>query len=283
MAMIDDSSNLNPEEKTMKETSRTMLTVAVLALVLGGQIRLCKEYSEEVKENIALRQQIEELNSTIVSMQMDKTSTLSKTSDVEAQNRELEETNNQLLKQVEDLTIKLQTETMEHANDLIEAEIALAAANARVYNVDPDNITEVSGLSADQFNQLIDKILDSKGFSHNNALSNKGEAFEQVESEYGINGIYILAIFGQESAFATRCINTNNFGGIRASRGWKYFETPADCILYEGDLLKRSYVDKGLITLDDIGAKYCEGSEWPSAVGNILDEYLDYAEEVIEA
>lgn len=148
-------------------------------------------------------------------------------------------------------------------------------------NLDPADITCVSGLSADQFNELINSIIVYRGLDKSNKLYNTGEAFEYIEDEYGINGIYVLAIFTEESGFATRCINTNNFAGIKGKSGYKSFNTPSDCIYYEGRLLRNSYANYGLTTLSSIGRKYCETSSWANNVGGILNTYLDISEDIV--
>ena len=148
-------------------------------------------------------------------------------------------------------------------------------------NLDPADITCVSGLSADQFNELINSIIVYRGLDKSNKLYNTGEAFEYIEDEYGINGIYVLAIFTEESGFATRCINTNNFAGIKGKGGYKSFNTPSDCIYYEGRLLRNSYANCGLTTLSSIGRKYCETSSWANNVGGILNTYLDISEDIV--
>jgi len=174
------------------------------------------------------------------------------------------------------------------AVDTAEAQVAtifsivesLPETNRQI-NTSPVDITDVSGMSADQFNTLIDKIIADRGLTNRNKLYNTGAAFEFIESEYKINGVYVLAIFTYESAFAERCINTNNFAGLKGRRGWKSFETPSDCISYEGWLLRNHYVDKGLISLSSIGKKYCETSAWGTEVGSIVDKYLGYMTEEI--
>lgn len=151
----------------------------------------------------------------------------------------------------------------------------------RVINKSPNDITCVSGLSAAQFDKLIDKIIDHRGLSSSNKLHGTGASFEYIEKEYSINGIYVLAIFTQESGFATRCANTNNFAGVKASRGYKYFETPSDCISYEGRLLRTKYVDMGLVSLEAIGRKYCETGSWATNVGDIVDTYLGMLDSIV--
>lgn len=176
------------------------------------------------------------------------------------------------------MNINKSVAAMRKASDCIK--IYEAAIRVPV-NKNPSDITCISGLNSDQFDELIDLIIEHRGLTSDNKLHGTGKAFAYIEKEYNINGIYVLAIFTQESGFATRCANTNNFAGIKANRGYRYFETPSDCIYYIGSLLRNKYVDRGLVSLNAIGSVYCETGSWPTEVGNIVDTYLDYMDQIV--
>lgn len=177
-----------------------------------------------------------------------------------------------------DHMIRASVVMFDDASDMIQK---YSDDHKRIVNKNPSDITCVSGLSAAQFDELIDKIIEHRGLTSANKLHGTGEAFAYIEKEYKINGIYVLAIFTQESGFATRCANTNNFAGIKAKRGYRYFETPSDCIYYEGQLLRTKYVDMGLVSLGSIGGKYCETGSWASEVGKIVTTYLGMLDSIV--
>lgn len=68
-------------------------------------------------------------------------------------------------------------------------------------------------------------------------------------------------------------INNNNFGGMRGSNGWHYFES-----IHEGaekfcELLAK-YKDRGQVTIEEIVITYCpnEQEEWIKLVTTLYDE-----------
>lgn len=260
------------------------ILAALSALLIGGEIRLFTECSAMAEENAKLRSQNDQMASTIATMEDSNTLLSKNATEIESENEELREEVDLLVGKIDDMSLRMAytTNMLTMLQEEYEAVGTIKdAIPEREYETDPENITEISGMSAEQFDEVIGKIMTDRGLS-TCKLAGTGEAFATVEEAYGINGIYILAIFAHESAFATQCINTNNFGGIRTNNGWKYFNTPSDCILYEGQLLKTKYVDVGLIDLDDIGAKYCEGSAWPSRIQELVDEYTGIMTEVVE-
>jgi hypothetical protein len=264
------------------KTKTTPILVAIMSLLIGSEIKLLISYDAISTENAQLRSQNDQMASTIATMK-DNNVTLSRNAiEMQTENEDLREEMSGLLSEVDNLSMRLananrQLNTVQEQYDDVMNSIEFN----RNYDTSPTDITCVSGLSGEQFDELIDIIIDKRGLDGSNKLNDTGEAFEFIEEEYGINGLYVLAIFTHESLFAERCINTNNFGGIRGSESWKSFNTPNDCIYYEGKLLRESYVDQGRKTLSDIGEKYCEGSEWESRVGNILDDYIEWMEYVI--
>lgn len=257
------------------------ILAALSALLIGGEIRLFTECSAMAEENAKLRSQNDQMASTIATMEDSNTLLSKNATEMQAENEDLREEVDLLVGKIDDMSLRMAYTTNMLTMLQEEYETVSTTIPERDYETDPENITEISGMSAEQFDEVIGKIMSSRGLT-TCKLAGTGEAFEEVETTYGINGLYILAIFAHESAFATRCINTNNFGGIRANSGWKYFNTPSDCILYEGQLLKTKYVDVGLIDLDDIGAKYCESGAWPTRIQELVDEYTDIMTEVVE-
>lgn len=257
-----------------------IFAIASAALLLGSNIYLFDKCDSLEKENQELMSANNELKDHVAKSDKLQTTLSNDKVELEQENEKLTKINNKLSSEL-DACLKQLAET---TAELYMAQHPIIPEDGEVQDVDydPENITCVSGLSGDQFNDLIDIILVNKGLSKNNPLYGTGDAFEYIEDEYDINGVYVLAIFSLESAFATKCCNSNNFGGIRGGHGWKYFNTPEDCIYYEGNLLKTKYVDYGLKTLSDIGDKYCEGGGWDDSVQSFVDIYCDYMTQVVE-
>lgn len=273
----------------MKSQKAVVAIAAVTALLFGSELYLYQQCEALSVENTELRETVATMDATILGMREESDQISQDADRVKSENVDLKVKVNQLDQQVDDLALAM----AQAKNTIIELSGAIDESQftepkveepevtIRALNTDPDNITEVSGMTGEQFDELISKIMSTRGLD-SCRLAGTGAAFAEVEDTYGINGVYILAIFAHESAFATKCINTNNFGGIRSgSSSWKYFETPSDCIYYEGRLLKDKYVDCGLIELDDIGDKYCEGDAWPDRIQELVDEFIGYTKEVV--
>ena len=92
-------------------------------------------------------------------------------------------------------------------------------------------------------------------------LDGKGGVFIQAQNKYGVNAAMLASICMLESGNGKSNLaqNKNNVGGVRiaGSHTFRTFDKVDDCIMYMASFLKKSYVDKGLLTLPQIGAKYC--------------------------
>ena len=106
--------------------------------------------------------------------------------------------------------------------------------------------------------------------------------------EYGLNhnqALLVVAISRHETANWTSSlyVNSNNFGGLYNSSAKKFFsyETKEDGLNAMLRTLSKGYFEKGLTTIEDIGAKYCpvgandNGSNkyWVGSVTDIYNQY----------
>lgn len=136
--------------------------------------------------------------------------------------------------------------------------------------------------SAEQLNKQLNK--------KNGVLKNKGEVFLAAQEKYGINAAILAAIAINESAYGTskKARNLNNVGGIRSgAKGFKKFNSVDECIMEMARLLKNSYINKGLTTIAQVGAKYCppsdpedkngQNSGWPKLVSSITKQIENMA------
>ena len=117
-----------------------------------------------------------------------------------------------------------------------------------------------SNLSVEQYN----KILAGTG------LAGCGESYYNMEQTYNVNGLFALSVACLESGYGKYKANTNNFYGMRSSKGWMSFETPDANIQYFGKLMNKScYYGKDIL---GIGATYCPGTyqDWASKVKSIM-------------
>ena len=117
-----------------------------------------------------------------------------------------------------------------------------------------------SNLSVEQYN----KILAGTG------LAGCGESYYRMEQEYNVNGLFALSVACLESGYGKHRASTNNFYGMRSSKGWMSFESPDANIQYFGKLMNKSlYKGKDIL---GIGATYCPGThvDWANKVKSIM-------------
>lgn len=151
------------------------------------------------------------------------------------------------------------------------------------------DITKPSGLTAEQYEAVIDKML-AKYKKKNSKLDGAGAAIYRAEQEYGVNGIFLLGIISNESGWGTKLANTNNLGGItKKGGGFRAFNSVDECIMYMGRLLSNNYIHQGRTTVQAVGNKYCpdtaanpgQNVKWANTVNNIMNRYHSTAENML--
>jgi len=92
-------------------------------------------------------------------------------------------------------------------------------------------------------------------------LAGKGQVFLNAQQQYGINAAVLASICMHESANGSSPLarSKNNVGGVRiaGSTEFRTYGSVDECILHIAEFLKRSYINQGLTTIAQIGAKYC--------------------------
>ncbi len=118
-------------------------------------------------------------------------------------------------------------------------------------------------------------------------LSGKGDVFIKAQKEYGVNAAFLASVCVHESGNGSSNMakNKNNVGGVRypGKTEFRTFNSVDECIMYMASFLKRSYIDKGLITIGQVGAKYCPANDptdtkgtnnlWASRVSSLYKDY----------
>ena len=122
-------------------------------------------------------------------------------------------------------------------------------------------------------------------------LTGKGNKFLELQEKYGISASVLAAIVNNESAYgkSNAAINKNNVSGTMDPKtNWmklKTFESVDHCLEYTARNLKNNYIDKGLISISQIHAKYCPvgaandpkgiNGGWGSAVNSINNKIIN--------
>lgn len=141
-----------------------------------------------------------------------------------------------------------------------------------------------TGATEDELDDLIDKIINYRGLSYC-PFKGKGDTLKEIETDYGISPVAMLAMWTWESGFGTSplAINNNNFGGIKGGNGgYRYFESVSEGMTFQGRLIREAYVDEGYNTYSLIASKYCPGNyEWSGNVSGTAQQYANWLAEIM--
>lgn len=127
------------------------------------------------------------------------------------------------------------------------------------------------------YDELVDKI----NLSLHSTISNKGDLFVSYSLEVGVNPYLAVAIVLHETGCKWECSNLvkkcNNVGGQKGGpscNGGSYKSYPS---LDEGikgyiDNLSKNYIQKGLLTPEQIGPKYAASKTWATKINKYIKE-----------
>lgn len=108
--------------------------------------------------------------------------------------------------------------------------------------------------------------------ANNSPLISEVDAFMDACTEYNLDCYLLPSITGLESSFgkfyAPDTYNPFGWGG-----GYIVFDSWADGIMTVGKGLQDGYVDKGLITIEQIGPRYAESPTWAVRVRSISNRF----------
>lgn len=141
------------------------------------------------------------------------------------------------------------------------------------------DISHASNLSANDLNIIIDSEILASNFS-NSKMEGMGDTLVKMEEEYDVNALFCLSVSYIESGFGTSnaAISKNNLFGLIASTGLMSFDTPEDCIMYWGKLLRNSYINNGRNTISSIQKIYCPNSTtWAPNITTYFNRYASFA------
>lgn len=197
-------------------------------------------------------------------------------SDVEKiQNSESSTTSSQktVNEEVEEIVINADTISINAENVSVKSEGDIVIennSNTPVIYYD-QGLFVPSGLSADQFNDVITKALVYYNREPEGYLAyNLGATFEEIERTYGINSLYLIGITQRESGFnsSDNAKATNNLTSIMSGTSLKYYSSIEENLLDTARLLRNVYCNKwGLGNIYDVGKTYNPVNDsWASKV-----------------
>lgn len=113
---------------------------------------------------------------------------------------------------------------------------------------------------------------DFNAFLERTTLKGKGATFVKLEQEYGVNGVFALAVLCNESGFGKFRANTNNYFGMKSGSGYMAFESPDANIMYFGKLMQKDWY-RGK-SIEGIAAVYCPSyGGWLSTVRALMRDF----------
>lgn len=130
----------------------------------------------------------------------------------------------------------------------------------------PDNVSIKS--SANKYN--VRRVLEGT------ELSGLEQAFIDAENIYGINALFLIGICAEESGWGTskRAIEDNNLTGYAVYNNFSRGAIPdskQQSILDTAKLLREDYIDKGLLSIDQINEKYAANDLWSDNIVSIAN------------
>ena len=150
---------------------------------------------------------------------------------------------------------------------------------ARTISADLYALLTPSGLSPDQFNDIIRTTYSNKWHKDPGAFGNLGATLSSIEDQYDFNALYILGIAGLESGYGTssRYLKTNDaYGQIGMS-----FDSLDASTMNLAKNLRHNYIDQGRTDLLSISEKYCPphfvDGKWAKDVQWITNQYIKVA------
>lgn len=193
-----------------------------------------------------------------------------------------------------DYDLRVQQERMDAYVVLGEAEDTIAelqaqleikrAKEAQLASIDLNSSPyTVTNLTGEQFNEIINALFAKYGISSNeNLLYNCGNALEEIEKVYGVNGLFVMAVSWMESGSRTSDLarSHNNMTSIYGGDGLNTYSSPSECIVNTGRLLKESYYNaRGCRSASDIGSIYCPPNpNWANSVTGFCKTIMRVAE-----
>lgn len=155
---------------------------------------------------------------------------------------------------------KLHAEAVKTGQVTRQYDIERAEENLKPAVCDVTNITNISNLSVDEMKQTF----------RGTWLEGKEEDLYYFERTYGINVFFIYAVSTLESGRGKSPLarNRQNYYGANLDRGWKDWN---DSTTFFCEFITRIYIDRGRISVSDIGPIYCPPNpSWADEIKKLM-------------
>jgi len=166
---------------------------------------------------------------------------------------------------IESIMLKNQKEKLEkrsYIKDLnVKQEIEIVSLNAS----SPEIVFE--GMTLEELASKLDLSLSSN-------LTGYGMSFAKYSMDYGVDPYLSVAISLLETGCTWTCSRlvreNNNVGGMRSGGSYISFDSLDAGIEAMIRNLSNNYIQKGLVTPEQINTRYAESSTWASKVNNYI-------------
>lgn len=115
-------------------------------------------------------------------------------------------------------------------------------------------------------------VIESVLNRYNSPMAGEGEAFVKACIKYQIDCYLLPSIAGLESTFG-KFIWPNSYNAFGWDRGYMMFENWADGIDTVAKGLRNGYLNKGALTVEDIGPIYSESPTWAVRVNFFINQF----------
>lgn len=145
------------------------------------------------------------------------------------------------------------------------------------------DLNSPSGLSYDDIRRMMENFIERHGSGEN--MLSFIDVYIDVEQEFGVNAVFLLAKDCLESGYATSYLSEaqNNLSGWTSNNGgFMSFESKQACVQHVSESIKTNYLSSdgthfrgnsdGLVTVSDVGVVYCESDSWASQVAWLMSE-----------
>ena len=149
----------------------------------------------------------------------------------------------------------------------VRAEIIAGASAPLVYNSFIKN-EEIEKLRQIKIKNTIESVLNRYG----SPMAGESESFVKACIKYQIDCYLLPSIAGLESTFG-KFIWPNSHNAFGWARGFMMFDSWAEGIDTVGAGLRKGYLNKGALTVEDIGPIYSESPTWAVRVNYFINQF----------
>ena len=149
----------------------------------------------------------------------------------------------------------------------VKAEVTAGSSALLVYN------SFITTEDIEQLRQKNIKIAIENILKKNNSpMIGESESFVKACIKYKIDCYLLPSIAGLESTFG-KFILPNSYNPFGWARGYMMFDSWADGIETVAKGLRNGYMNKGALTVEDIGPIYSESPTWAIRVNYFVDQF----------